>query len=343
MEKIRKIRGVRWIPGLKNWFLRKPCWIGQALIAKDQYGATIKHLEPHHIASVPIPLVDEETQQKIHKQILKAYDLRDQANNLPDEADELLHKELGLSIFDDKFVPYLPEPKQKTTNRPSIPHPQAFTASAHELNDRFDGSYHVPTAKTAISLMKDGKYKLTLLENLVKDIIVAPRFKRIYVAKEYGIPFLQGSHLPQMYPADLKYLSLSQQANIERWIVEKGWVLVTCSGTIGRIGLVSSRRDKWAASQHILRILPDHLKGHPGYIAAFLSTLYGQHQILSKTYGGVIDEITAKDTGKIWIPGTPIKIQEKIGGLVVSAYEKKDEASEVEENAIRQIETILQK
>jgi len=318
-------------------------WIGQALIVKDQYGAAIKHLEPHHLAGVPIPLVDKKTQQDIHNQILKAYKLRDEANDLLDEADELLHRELGLPIFDESLVPYLPEPKQEKTNRPSIPHPRAFTANANELNNRFDGSYHVPIAKTAIRLMKDGKYELALLENLAKDIIVAPRFKRIYVAKEYGIPFLQGSHLPQMRPTDIKYLSVSQQANIERWIIEKGWVLVTCSGTIGRIGLVSSRRDKWAASQHILRILPDYLKGHPGYIAAFLSTPYGQHQIISKTYGGVIDEITAEDTGKIWIPDAPIKIQERIGELVVSAYEKKDEASEVEEDAIRRIETILQK
>ena len=32
-------------------------WIGQALLKRDQYGSNIKHLEPHHVAAVPVPLL----------------------------------------------------------------------------------------------------------------------------------------------------------------------------------------------------------------------------------------------------------------------------------------------
>lgn len=320
-------------------------WIGQVLISKDRYGSAIKHLEPHHLASVPVPLPPADIQAEIHNDIMRAYALRDKANDLLDEADSLLHEKLGLPIFDESLVPYLPPPTapRLPANRPEMPHPKAFSIWASELADRFDASFHVPIARTAVRLLHNGKYAPVQLGSITADIIVAPRFKRIYVPKEYGVPFLQGSHLPQMRPYDLKYLSLTQQKNLEQWIIRKGWVLVTCSGTIGRIGLVSSYMDKWAASQHLLRIVPDPSKGHPGYIAAFLMTPYGQHQLTAKIYGGVVDELTEDDTSAVWIPNPPLEIQQEIGERVVQAFEKKDEASAIEEAAIRKVESLLQK
>lgn len=315
-------------------------WIGQALIVKDQYGSAIKHLEPHHVASVSIPLIPDNEQRDIHEAILKAYDLRDEANELLDTANDLLHKELGLPIFDENLVPYLSAAKSQ--NPVNMPHPKAFSINSSDLEERFDGSYHVPTAHTAIKLLQQGKYQVKRLEKIVSDIVVSPRFKRIYVPKEYGIPLLQGSHLPQMRPQDLKYVSRTQQKNVGNWIIQKNWVLVTCSGTIGRIGVVSTYKDKWAASQHLLRIIPDSSKGNSGYIAAFLMTPYGQYQLLSKTYGGVVDEITSDDTGKVWIPNAPIAIQEKIGRLVIEAFEKKDEASVIEQTVIQNLERRLE-
>ncbi|MCI2432103.1 restriction endonuclease subunit S [Candidatus Acetothermia bacterium] len=263
---------------------------------------------------------------------------------LLDEANELLHAQLGLPRFDESLVPYLPAPTtlRLPSHRPEIPHPKAFSIQASELADRFDASFHVPIARTAIKLLREGKYEPTRLEKIAADIVVAPRFKRIYVSKEYGVPFLQGSHLPQMRPYDLKYLSRTKQKGLERWIIRKGWVLVTCSGTIGRVGLVSSYMDKWAASQHLLRIVPDYNQGHPAYIAAFLMTPYGQHQLTAKIYGGVVDELTEEDTSAVWIPNAPQEIQQGIGKRVVEAFEKKDEASTIEEAAIRKVESLLQ-
>lgn len=317
-------------------------WMGQALISKDQYGSAINHLEPHHLARVPVPLLPDGEQQAIHNEIMRAYALRDEANDLLDEADALLHQELGLPRFDESLVPYLPPPPRPQTNRPEMPHPKAFTVSASGLNDRLDASYHVPVARTAARLLREGKYPPAQLHTLVDDVVVAPRFKRIYVSQEHGVPLLQGSHLPQMRPYDLKYLSRTQQKNLECWIVRKGWVLVTCSGTIGRVGMVSSYWDKWAASQHLLRVVPNYSKGHPGYIAAFLMTPYGQHQLTAKIYGGVVDELTAEDTSVVWIPNAPKGIQTAIGECVVRAFDKKDEAAEIEDNAIRKVETTLQ-
>ena len=317
-------------------------WIGQALISKDQYGSAIKHLEPHHLAGVPVPLLPDEEQQAIHNEIMRAYTLRDEANDLLDEADEMLHKELGLPRFDESLVPYLSASLRPKTNRPEMPHPKAFTIRASELHDRLDASYHVPVARTAIELLHKGKYAPVRLQELTDDIRIPPRFKRIYVQKEYGVPFLRPSHLPQMRPYDLGYISRLTKV-LDSLILHKGEVLVTTDGTVGRISIVTSRIVGWAGSNNIARITYGTRDFGNGFLAAFLSTPYGFHQLTREIYGGVVDHLNESHLESIWVPIPPQNIQTAIGERVVRAFEMKDEATEIEKSAIRGLEAALQK
>ena len=214
--------------------------------------------------------------------------------------------------------------------------------SSDELGDRLDASHHVPLAASAVAKLKTGAFPLVRLKHRADDVYVAPRFARIYVEQNYGTPLLQGSHVPSMRPSDLKYISNRMTVKMDRWIIRKGMVLVTCSGTIGRTAVVSSGQDGWAASQHILRITPKTGATHPGFLSLFLATAYGQHQLNAKIYGGVVDELTAEDTEIIWIPDVPFKLQQPIGEKIVQAYEMRDQANSIEDEAIADIEAIVQ-
>lgn len=318
--------------------------IGQVLIEKDQYGSAINHLEPHHLAKVPVPIMPEEVQSEIHANIMRVYALRDESNDLLTRAENLLHTKLGLPKFNENLVPYLALPI--TPSIPSsisdIQYPKAFSIKVSEIEERFDASFHVPIAKTAVSLLRNCNFEPVQLGEMCIGVQLPPRFKRIYVTKDHGVPFLQSSHIPQTRYHDLKYISKKANAkHIHECLVYQGYVLITRSGTVGRIGLVTSTTDKWAASEHMLRIVPDLNRGHPGYIAAFLLTPYGQHQLKSKIYGGVVDELTPEDTSSLWIPNAPMDVQSAIGDLVIEAFEKKDEASNIENETIQSIEKIL--
>lgn len=317
-------------------------WIGQALISKDQYGSAINHLEPHHLSSVPVPLLPENVQQEIHDEIIRAYSLRDKANELLDKADELLHSELGLPRFDESLVPYLPVPARPKTSRPAMPHPKAFSIKVSELNERLDASYHVPVARTVVELLHKGKYKSVQLSQLSDNIHLPPRFKRIYVKKEYGVPFLRPSHLPQLRWYDLGYISRLTK-ELDSLTLHKGDVLVTTDGTVGRISMVTNRIAGWAGSNNIARITYGAQDARNGFLAAFLNTPYGFHQLTSEIYGSVVDHIEIPNIESVFIPNAPKTVQSKIGNLVISAFEKKDEANAVEEAAIRKIEEALQK
>lgn len=316
-------------------------WVGQTLITKDQYGSAIKHLEPHHIGNIPVPLIADDDQEAIHSKVIKAFNLRDQANTLLDEADTLLHDLLGLPRFDKSLIEYYSPHSDSDSLTPT---PKSFVLKATELDNRLDGSYHVPIARTAIKLVKQAKYGPVQLAQIIDDVFLPPRFKRTYVGQNYGVPFLQGSHLPQMYPNDVKYISHNvNKKQVKQCLIKPGWILLTRSGTIGRIGLVPSTMKNWAASEHMIRIVAQKDISHPGYVAAFLSTPYGQHQLKSKIYGAVVDELTEADTEAVWIPNAPYEIQKQIGDKVVEAYEKKEQANQIETEAIQQLEKILEK
>ena len=82
---------------------------------------------------------------------------------------------------------------------------------------------------------------------------------------------------------------------------------------------------------------------HSGYLAAFLMNPYGWHQLASKIYGGVVDELTAKDTREVLIPHPPRDVRDEIGDLVVRAFEMRDLAGRVEEEAVAEIEAMIQR
>lgn len=54
-------------------------WIGQALLKKDEFGITVKHIRPHHVEAVPVPDIEDTKKREIGKKVRKAFKLRAQA------------------------------------------------------------------------------------------------------------------------------------------------------------------------------------------------------------------------------------------------------------------------
>lgn len=304
---------------------------GKPLITQGMYGSTVDELEPKHIASIPVPLFDKSTREEIHSKIIQAYKLRDRANDLLDLAESELHEVMEVDPFDESDIEYLGNPFEL----------KSFEIDSSELGVRFDATCHVPTARSAIDKLATGKHELVPLSDRVQSIYLAPRFARVYVDAEHGTPLLQGSHVLMMRIHALKYISNSQTDRIERWIIRKDTVLITCSGTIGRIAVATAKMDGWAASQHILRVIAKQGVSHPGFLAAFLMTPFGQHQLKARIYGGVVDELTDQDTARCVIPDVPFEQQRRIGNKVCRAFELRDGANDLETEAISQLEQLI--
>lgn len=313
-------------------------WMGQALLTKDQYGATVKHIEPHHIASIPIPILGE-IREKVNTQIEQAHFLREEAQGLLLSAMSKLQNELGLQEISNRDANYLNIENSDIT--------KCFSINASKLCLRFDGSYHNPLAQAAVQYLQ-GLTKTAFvqtLDSVLMKAFVPPRFKRLYVDGDLeGVPMLQGTHIPLIKPQNIKYI-WRQMKDFAQYTVNKNWILITCSGTIGKTSLVSKFWDGWTATNHILRLVPNEQKIDPGFLTAFLLSQYGQLQLQRLIYGGVVDEIG--EAGELFnriliVKPKDARLEKEIGALVYNAYLKRDAATQLENNAIKQIEAKLE-
>ena len=120
--------------------------------------------------------------------------------------------------------------------------------------------------------------------------------------------------------------------NIEDLVVNEGWLLMTCSGTIGRVFYVSERLDGWAATHDLIRIIPNEPE-MTGYLYAYLSTPAAQSQILSHTHGGQIDHVTHAQVAGILVPVRPQYEIESISTKVMDALRAREDAIKTLTNA----------
>ena len=215
----------------------------------------------------------------------------------------------------------------------------------HQDSLRLDAGYYNESTMQAHRAMAASGLAMKKLGDVTENIFIPPRFKRVYVDKEHGVPFLQGTHLVHFRPTDLKYLSWSAHKNLDRWIIKAGWVLVTCSGTIGRVAIALEQWDDWAASQHILRVVPKSDGSCPaGYIYAWLSSPLGQAQF-NGIYGAVVDELTADHVANILIPVPETKEQSvlinSINTLAMDAVAIKERALRLDAEAVETVKRLV--
>jgi hypothetical protein len=60
--------------------------LAKPLMTRQEYGGIIKHLEPHQIESLPVPLLPDEEIREIDTTIRRAWALREEANRLEEKA-----------------------------------------------------------------------------------------------------------------------------------------------------------------------------------------------------------------------------------------------------------------
>ena len=207
------------------------------------------------------------------------------------------------------------------------------------------GHYNAATIEVNRLLGASG-LSLKRMGDVTGRIFIPPRFKRIYVDYEHGVPFLQGTHLPQFKATDVRYLShIAHKKVLPQYIIQPGWVLVTCSGTIGRVTMALRQWAGWAASQHILRIVPDpDSPCPPGYIYAWLTSPFGQAQF-NGIYGAVVDEITAAHVSDMLIPVPETTEQQAIVNAInesaVKALEMKELALDTDAQSVELVAKLV--
>ena len=304
--------------------------VGNQILCTNRYGAVITHIEPEHLATIPIPDAPAMLKKTIHHRIEKSYALRDASNDLIDEATALLAKELNLPPMDDIAPNFYEKAAEVDT----------FSVLLSRLAGRMEASYHVPVVDAVMERLRQNAAEVTTIGDprISREVILPGRFKRVYVDEGHGRVLIGGKQLYELDPAVKKYISGKKHEKILKKLeVYENTILLTRSGTIGKVALVPKHWEHYIPSDHIIRIVPtsDDMAGD---LYIFLASDYAQPLIRRFTYGSVVDEIDDHHVRRIAVPLLKDRAaQRKINDLALEANEKRYEAYRLEQDALKML------
>lgn len=280
------------------------------------------------MAKIPIPSAPADIMKRINDIVIQSYNFRDESNQLIDKATALLVKELHFPEIQDFDVALYKKNVSVDT----------FSVKLSNLSGRVDASYHVPIVDAIVTHMKRYAEEVTTVGDcrVSKNVILPPRFARVYVKEGFGRVLIGGKQLYELDPSGKKYLSRTKhKALMEKLEVEQNTILITRSGTIGKVILVPKHWEHWVPSDHIIRVVPAN-KEIAGYLSIFLASDYGYPLITRYTYGSVVDEIDDSHVSNIPFPILKNKdVQNQINDLALEANEKRYQAYQLEQQALK--------
>jgi hypothetical protein len=159
---------------------------------------------------------------------------------------------------------------------------------------------------------KEG-WSVSTLGQLDKDIRIfqGPRWKSENIISEVSVgesvePYYTPSAILQEKGDSKKFLNLSkaskkQLKTIEKLRVHRGDILITRSGSIGRIILVTQHLDNAIASDDLIRvIIPDEILRH--YVYCYLLSKQSQDQLLRNEYGSIQQHLESIHVSNLLVP-----------------------------------------
>jgi len=186
-----------------------------------------------------------------------------------------------------------------------------------------------------LPLRKDPLHTLT--KGFDGGIYNGPQFVRNYVeSAEHGVPFMTGS---SMQLADLSNLPMLSRRDahgtkLRHLELQPGMVLISCSGTIGKMAYARQDMKGIWSSQDVLKVVADPEKIPSGYLYAYLSSKFGVPLLVSGTYGAIIQHREPLHIAELSVARLDDALEQEIHALVEEAAELRTKASQLKREAV---------
>lgn len=250
---------------------------GNALFNRLAAGGVQPYISEAMLQDIPIPILPEATQQKIHNLIVDAAALRVDANKLLREAVESISNFLG-----------------KIKSEKTLVGKTSINNIINNYQKRIDSPTFINESVIFKNQQNSGRVQFKNLVDFGFKVTRPGIFKRVKVDGENGIPYIKGSELNKINPfSSCEYLSKSKTPFLDELKLRTGQILFTCAGTIGDIRLISDEFEERDAigSQDIIRIEEDKSEISINYLFAFLKTKFAKNFAQSLKYGSVIERV----------------------------------------------------
>ena len=304
---------------------------GVPLVTSGTYGAIIQHIEPQHIADLPVPRLGDEVERNVHLLVEEAGKLRTEASKLLAEAVRDLEALAAL------------KPLQAPGN--STPF-SCVAVPASAVQERFDAFFHSPYGNQVVAHLRSGPIGTTTVGSLASAIVEPNRFKRIRIDDPaFGVRFFGTAALMWSEPIEMYFLPKNQQG-VKQYIVTERTVLIPrsgqLSGIIGTAVLPYGDILGGAVSEDAIRIHCENANT-AGFVFVALTSPYGVRQLKARAYGSSIPHLDVHQISRVVLPDPGDSERKRIGkqGAKVAALRhaavlKEREARALVERAIEE-------
>ena len=152
-----------------------------------------------------------------------------------------------LDAITDKVLAYRP-PAQRALSQP-----EAWSLSIDRIFEesglRLDAARFNPELDFCMDGLESLGVPLEPLDKLA-NLQLPGRFERVWAKDaKHGVPYLNATDLLSLFavglPTKNRFLSRQSDVDMDSLIIRQNWLLMTCSGTIGRVFHVPGRLDGW--------------------------------------------------------------------------------------------------
>jgi hypothetical protein len=292
---------------------------GVPLVTSGTYGAVVQHIEPQHIANLPVPRLGSDVESRAHELIesgarkLSSYQsLLDAATNRIFEITRIWNPTLLEWFSGDGDL--------------------GFTISSSDLQIMRAWN-HSRRALRIKNQIRSGTW--SRLGDITDPVWMRWRkqFQRIDADPEHGLEVITQKPLFRLFPegrwVSKKYL----MSHSSRYLVPDRTILVAKQGTLGEDELfcrceyvTGSRMSARAYSDHCMRLVVSGDEIHPGYLFAFLRSEAGFRLFRSLAEGAKQQDLHWRTVPEMPVPRCDVNDEQDIGEMVDQAHSYRNAA-----------------
>ncbi|MCG9039919.1 methylation-associated defense system restriction endonuclease subunit S MAD5 [Laribacter hongkongensis] len=297
---------------------------GVPLVVSGTYGAIIQHIEPEHIAELPVPRFGPVFEEEVAQLIDAAAAARVAASKHRRAALELFQAKIGWSRHSDSIA-------------------RAPMASA--LLGRMDAFHYSPRVETGRASL--AAHFGVRLGDQVERVFEPNRGSRLKVTDPaFGVPFLSSSSVFELNPSAEYLVSRSLTPHLEGLLVSDCDVLIPRSGQlggiIGRAVLPLPMNIGQAGSEHLVRVRC-HSPQDAAYLWAVLASEPGYWALVGTAFGSSIPSLDSSLISDLTIPWLSDLDRQEIGALAEKAVVAQNKGNELEATAVALLEEKIGK
>lgn len=172
------------------------------------------------------------------------------------------------------------------------------------------------------------------------DIWQPSRLTGYEVAEGKGLPFLTAGQVFEDFPRVRKWLAKPFVPQVERRYVEPGWLLLSCSGVVGRVTAVYPHHLGKVITHDLLRIVPNDPADY-GWLYAYMKTDFFQKVARAAQYGHMIKHIEVSHASAFPVIMPEEHVRHIVAEAALDAIDKRKDAWNKRDEAFSALESSL--